>query len=82
MTADTDWTPGTDLDAAAARVAALWREYRSGPVPTRLDEMMVRYAGGAGGYVLDLELLAREWIISRASSAGSHPEPEGSTALP
>ena len=63
---------GTDLDAAAARVSALWREYRSGPVPTRLDEMMERYAGGAGGYVLDLELLARDWIASRASSA-----PEG-----
>jgi len=60
-----------ELADAAARVAALWREYRSGPVPTRLVEMLDAYAGGASGYVLDLELLARDWITSRAAEAGA-----------
>lgn len=79
----TDTTvPGTDLDAAAARVSALWREYRSGPVPTRLDEMMERYEGGAAGYVLDLELLARDWITSRASQEAGASSPLSSAALP
>lgn len=55
-------TTETGVDAATARVADLWREYRSGPVPTRLEAMIDGYPDGAAGYVADLEMLARAWV--------------------